>query len=56
MSKLLKSKFKLKARDDKEYKVEIIYNSKINTNKIVNKLLNLYYRISWKDYREIKNT
>ena len=47
----------LDIRNDKQYKIEIIYNSKIYPKKkTIDQLQKLYYLVSWKSYREEKNT
>lgn len=46
----------LKLRNNEKYKVEVIYDSKVYTKKIADKLLELYYYISEKNKNEFKNT
>ena len=41
---------KLDTRDDKDYKVETIYNSKVYEKKVIDQLPDLYYLVSWKCY------
>ncbi len=43
-------------RNNKEYKVKVIVNSVMYGHKVKNKLLDLYYQVSWKDYLEEEST
>ena len=52
----LKSKQEIDIRDDKEYKVKAICDSKIYVKETAGQLFRLYYLISWKSYTKEKST
>ena len=45
-----------KAGDNKEYKVNSIWDSAVDTKELTEQLLRLYYLILWEDYPKKKNT
>ena len=42
--------------DNKEYKVEGIWNSAVYTKELAGQLLKLYYLVLWKSYSKEENT
>ena len=48
---------KFEAGNDKEYKIDSIWNSTVYTKEwTTDQLLELYYLVLWKDYLEKENT
>lgn len=55
-NKLLELEQNLDTRNNKEYEIKTICNSKIYAKKALNQLLKLYYLVFWKSFLKDKNT
>lgn len=51
---MLKQEQKLDLVNNKVYKIEPIYNSKVYTKEAASELSGLYYLVSWKSYTKLK--
>ena len=48
--------FEFEADNDKEYKVDSIWDSAVYTRELAKQLLGLYYLVLWKGYPKKENT
>lgn len=52
---MLESEQKFNIRNDKKYKIEVIYDNKIYIKEVIKQLLRLYYLVFLKNYLKDKN-